>query len=111
MGYLSAVFGRFSLKNVVFVTPGMSGSYVLPFVFSDHPKLKVSGLVTVSPGNLDMFVSSLFNFSDYVDHFTDDQYRNLEIPTLVFYGEYDGEGEINARTLKKIPGKLTHFGW
>jgi len=87
--YLNTLLGRFGLKDVVLVAPGFSGSYVLPYIFSDH-RQNVRGLVTVSP--------------DYVDHYTDDDYRNLNIPTLVFYGEYDGEGEINARRLRKIPG-------
>lgn len=88
--YLSALFARFGISNVVLVTPGFSGSYVLPYVFSEHPHITISGLVLVSPDN--------------VENYTDEQYRTLEIPTLVFYGEYDGEGEINARKLRKIPG-------
>lgn len=104
---MTAVFARFSLKSVVLVTPGMSGSYILPFVFTEHPKLEISGLVTVSPGSFSQILLVSNSFSDYVDHFTDDQYKSLEVPTLVFYGEYDGEGEINARTLKKIPGNPT----
>ena len=47
--YLNTLLGRFGLKDVVLVTPGFSGSYVLPYIFSEH-RQNVRGLVTVSPG-------------------------------------------------------------
>ena len=46
-------------------------------------------------------------FKDSVGMYTDQNFKGLDIPTLVFYGEYDSTAEIDSRTLRKIKGSLS----
>ena len=37
-------------------------------------------------------------------NYTEKEFKSLSVPTLIFYGEYDSNGEVDSRTLRKIGG-------
>ncbi|XP_064616883.1 protein ABHD14A-like [Liolophura sinensis] len=65
---------EFGLNWPVLVTPSMSGSYALPFVFRAEPP-HITALVTLAPV--------------FTAEFSRQQYKNFMIPTLAIYGEND----------------------
>ena len=80
----------------------------MPYIFDYNGHLRqtknLAGLVTISPGNDLIFNHHLKMFSDSVGMYTDQDFKGLDLPTLIFYGEYDSTAEIDSRTLRKIKG-------
>ena len=37
-------------------------------------------------------------------NYTEKEFKSLSVPTLIFCGEYDSNGEVDSRTLRKIGG-------
>ena len=42
--------------------------------------------------------------TENVRNYTEKEFKSLSVPTLIFYGEYDSNGEVDSRTLRKIGG-------
>ena len=124
------------MGNYVLVVPGFSGQYVLPFIFSQDPQIdtghNLSGLITISPGTfsfkvathrffsetplgivstvlVNRFQAKMNSLKENVRNYTEKEFKSLSVPTLIFYGEYDSNGEVDSRTLRKIGGIYLFF--
>ncbi|XP_076436827.1 putative protein-lysine deacylase ABHD14B [Babylonia areolata] len=78
-------------ERMVVVSPSMSGSFSLPYLFSDAKSAvqKAAGFVPVAPASTDKFVNS---------------YPESQLPTLVVYGAKDKSlGESSKENLQKLP--------
>lgn len=87
--FLSALIVVLNTSPVV-VSPSMSGSFSLPYLFSDGaPATRhAQGLVAIAP--------------IHADHF-DKNYKQDSLPTLIVYGENDPAGKISGEHLKALP--------
>jgi len=91
--YLNSVLDQFPRlgSGFILVSPSMSGSLALPYLFSENESL--IGFVAVAP----------VGASEYAN-----QYANIKIPALIYYGEKDlGLGKRGAEFLSKIPNSKT----
>ena len=48
--FLERMTSIFQLSNIVFVTPGYSGEFVLPFMFTSERQFRMAAWVSISPG-------------------------------------------------------------
>jgi len=48
--FLERLMNIFQLNDIVFVTPGISGEYVIPFIFESQRALRMAAWVPISPG-------------------------------------------------------------
>lgn len=85
--FLQRVFAALALGPAVVISPSLSGSYSLPFLF-EHPDL-VKAYVPVAPICTDKFTAA--------------QYASIKTPTLIVYGDQDLQlGEISLSNLKNL---------
>lgn len=49
--FIERLMNIFQLENIVFVTPGISGEYVIPFIFESQRSFRMAAWVPISPGN------------------------------------------------------------
>ncbi|GAB6028560.1 Protein abhd14b [Chamberlinius hualienensis] len=85
--FLNEALELLHVKNPVFISPSMSGSFSLPFIFQFKDILV--GYIPVAP--------------IFTEKFTDEQYQSVNIPTLIIYGELDEQlGEISTTNLSKF---------
>lgn len=97
--FISLVMEGFNMKNVVLISPSMSGMYAIPYMFSHHlnnRKNRLIGWVPVAPGG--------------VTSHTQMEYENLKIPNvLVTFGENDVHGKrYSWKYLAKIPNSKVY---
>ncbi|XP_041810744.1 protein ABHD14B [Chelmon rostratus] len=86
-GFLKEVCEQLNLSSVVLISPSLSGSYSLPFLFQ-HQAL-VRAYIPVAP------ICS--------DKFTAEQYQSVKVPTLIVYGDQDTElGELSLSNLRNL---------
>ncbi|XP_026580931.1 protein ABHD14A-like [Pseudonaja textilis] len=88
ISFLEQVFKDLGLQKPILISSSMSGRYSIPFLFSSGEQLK--GFVSIAPvGTKD---------------FTAQQYQQLEIPTLIIYGQRDTDlGVQSLQNLQQIP--------
>ncbi|XP_029455372.1 protein ABHD14B-like [Rhinatrema bivittatum] len=85
--FLQRVFTALELGPTVVISPSLSGSYSLPFLFQ-HTEL-VKAYVPVAP--------------ICTEKFTPVQYAGIKTPTLIVYGDQDEQlGEISLNNLKNL---------
>lgn len=92
--FINLVMEGFNMKNVVLISPSMSGMYAIPYMFSHHlsnRKNRLVGWVPVAPGG--------------VTSHSIGEYENLKVPNvLVTFGENDVHGKrYSWKYLAKIP--------
>ncbi|XP_058026034.1 protein ABHD14A-like isoform X2 [Ahaetulla prasina] len=88
VSFLEQVFKELGLQKPILISSSMSGRYSIPFLFSSGEQLK--GFVSIAPvGTKD---------------FTAQQYQQVEIPTLILYGQRDTDlGIQSLQSLQQIP--------
>ncbi|KAL4218812.1 Protein abhd14b [Mactra antiquata] len=92
--FLEAVIRELKLNAPVIVSPSMSGSYSLPYLFKDtkHVLSRCRGYIPVAPV--------------YTENYTAKQYASLQVPALVIYGEKDVTiGKVSLNNFKNLPKK------
>ncbi|XP_048775728.1 putative protein-lysine deacylase ABHD14B [Ostrea edulis] len=90
--FLEKLISTLKLKSPVIISPSMSGSYSLPYLFKDPSAVKQRsrGFVPVAPV--------------HTKEFTPEQYKNLPIPSAIVYGENDQTiGPVSTKNLKNLP--------
>ncbi|GFN88254.1 abhydrolase domain-containing protein 14a [Plakobranchus ocellatus] len=88
--FLTAFITAMGMKKVVIVSPSMSGSYSLPYLFKE-PKSSTEravGYVPVAPVKTGEFRQ---------------QYADSQLPTLIVYGTKDRRGDTTTRDLMLLP--------
>ena len=94
--FLNEVIEKLHIERPVIVSPSMSGSYSLPFIFQGEKGRNLRGYVPVAPVG--------------TEKYTKDYYENLELPTLIVYGENDGGlGLSSLERLRNIRGCIIHM--
>ncbi|XP_077985484.1 putative protein-lysine deacylase ABHD14B [Glandiceps talaboti] len=89
--FLENVMKELNLNRPVLISPSMSGEYSLPLVLH-RPEL-VRAFVAVAPVG--------------TDKFSDDEYKNCQVPTLIVYGDQDtGIGLESLKHLENLPHKV-----
>lgn len=92
VAYLEAVIAGLKLETPVIVSPSMSGGFALPYLFKEPGNVlkRARGFVAVAP------VAT--------DNYTAEEYKSLQIPTLIIYGEKDKNiGATALKNLKNLP--------
>lgn len=94
--FLNEIIEKLHIERPVIVSPSMSGSYSLPFIFQGEKGRNLRGYVPVAPVG--------------TDKYTKDNYENLELPTLIVYGEKDETlGLSSLQRLRNIRGSKIHM--
>ncbi|KAJ7370945.1 Protein abhd14a [Desmophyllum pertusum] len=94
--FLNKFTEKLQITRPVIVSPSMSGSYALPFIFQGDQGRNLRGFVPVAPVGTDQHSES--------------DYKNLQLPTLIVYGENDATlGVSSLRRLRNIPGSVIHM--
>lgn len=93
---LATIIGKLKIERPVIVSPSMSGSYSLPYIFDGGDGRNLRGFVPVAP----------VGTGDY----TKEDYESIHFPTLIVLGENDQTiGKSSLRNLAKIPGCEIHM--
>ncbi|XP_059925706.1 protein ABHD14B [Gadus macrocephalus] len=86
-GFLKQVCEKLGLHSVVVISPSLSGMYSLPFVMGHQPAIRA--YIPVAP--------------ICTDKFSAEQYRAVQIPTLIVYGDKDEQlGELSLGNLSQL---------
>lgn len=94
--FLNKIIEKLKIERPVIVSPSMSGSYSLPYIFQGNQGRNLRGFVPVAPVG--------------TGGYTEEDYKNLDLPSLVVYGENDETlGLSSLRNLRNIPGSLIHM--
>lgn len=94
--FLKKFIEKLKIDRPVLVSPSMSGSYALPFIFLGDQGKHLRGYVPVAPVGTDKYEES--------------DYKSLQLPTLIFYGENDSTlGVSSLRRLRNIPDSVIHM--
>ncbi|XP_051873664.1 protein ABHD14B [Pristis pectinata] len=92
--FLLNVLKGLELGPVVIISPSLSGMYSLPFLFSHNDMVK--GFIPVAP--------------ICTEKFSTEQYRNVQIPTLIVYGSEDKPmGEASFNNLRHLSNHKVHI--
>ncbi|KAK3088851.1 hypothetical protein FSP39_024587 [Pinctada imbricata] len=96
--FLEDVIKELKIRAPVIISPSMSGSFSLPYLFHmapDKVKERMSGFVPVAP------IST--------EDFTPEQYKQITIPVAIVYGENDKTiGPESVKNLSNFPSKELH---
>ena len=93
--FLNNFMEKLKIERPVIISPSMSGSYALPFIFQGDQGRNLRGYVPVAPVG--------------TDKYSEDDYKSLQLPTLIVYGENDSTlGVSSLRRLRNIPGSVIH---
>lgn len=93
---LATIIGKMKIEHPVIVSPSMSGSYSLPYIFDGAGGKNLRGFVPVAP----------VGTADY----TREDYGSIRFPTLIVIGENDQTiGKTSLQNLAKIPGCDIHM--
>eukprot|EP00056_Hartaetosiga_gracilis_P006753 m.100284 g.100284 ORF g.100284 m.100284 type:complete len:279 (-) comp12550_c0_seq6:2020-2856(-) len=90
--FLKILFESIGAKNVVLVSPSMSGVYSIPLVMEKDVHSFLSGYIPIAPSAVDIY--------------DEKDYESLHLPSLVVYGTKDTAGAIRSETLQKIIGAV-----
>lgn len=94
--FLNKITKKLEIERPVIVSPSMSGSYSLPFIFQGDQGRNLRGFVPVAPVG--------------TEKYSEEDYKNLDLPTLIVYGENDETlGLSSLRRLRNIPGSVIHM--
>ena len=94
--FLNKFMEKLKIDRPVLVSPSMSGSYALPFIFQGDQGKRLRGYVPVAPVGTDKYGES--------------DYKNLQLPSLIVYGENDASlGVSSLRRLRNIPDSVIHM--
>ncbi|XP_029946843.1 putative protein-lysine deacylase ABHD14B [Salarias fasciatus] len=86
-GFLKEVCEQLRLSPAVVISPSLSGMYSLPFLHQ-HPAL-LRAYVPIAP--------------ICTDKFTAEQYRSVQVPSLIVYGDQDTQlGDVSLRNLSNL---------
>lgn len=86
--FLNEAIHALQLDSAVVISPSMSGSFSLPYLFQFPGKM--GGYAPVAP--------------IFTDKYTKQQYETVQTPTVIIYGELDEQlGDISTNNLKNIP--------
>ncbi|XP_027002973.1 protein ABHD14B [Tachysurus fulvidraco] len=86
--FLKQVCDGLNTGPVVVISPSLSGMYSLPFLFQHSEQLKA--YIPVAPICTDKFQA--------------EQYKAIQVPTLIVYGDQDTQlGELSLNNLKNLP--------
>ncbi|KAG7326631.1 hypothetical protein KOW79_010032 [Hemibagrus wyckioides] len=86
--FLKQVCDGLNTGPVVVISPSLSGMYSLPFLFQHSEQLKA--YIPVAPICTDKFKA--------------EQYKAVQVPTLIVYGDQDTQlGEVSLNNLKNLP--------
>ena len=95
-GFINKVMEKLKIQRPVIVSPSMSGSYSLPFIFQGVEGRNLRGFVPVAPVG--------------TGSYTKEDYQSIRFPTLIVYGEDDQTiGPISLRNLSDIPSSEIHM--
>lgn len=86
--FLAELLKKLNLEKPVVVAPSMSGSYAIPFVMNKEHSRELRGFIPVAPGAVANYEADL---------------KELDLPTLIVYGEKDKGFEQYADKMKEIP--------
>lgn len=93
--FLNKFVEKLKIERPVLISPSMSGSYALPFIFQGDQGRNLRGYVPVAPVG--------------TENYSEDDYKSLELPTLIVYGEKDSTlGVSSLRRLRNIPESVIH---
>ena len=94
--FLNKVIEKLQIERPVIISPSMSGSYSLPFIFQGDQGRNLRGFVPVAPVG--------------TEKYTEEEYKKLDLPALIVYGENDETlGLSSLRRLRNIPGSVIHM--
>lgn len=96
--FLEKLITALDLRTPVIVSPSMSGSYSLPFLFTDPANVlkRSAGFVPITPVQ--------------TSSYTQEKYKSLNIPTAIVYGENDKSlGPESTTNLKNLPDHEVHM--
>ncbi|KAG9276904.1 protein ABHD14B [Astyanax mexicanus] len=86
--FLKQVCEGLGTGPVVVISPSLSGMYSLPFLLQHTHQLKA--YIPVAP--------------ICTNKFTAEQYRDVQVPTLIVYGDQDTQlGEVSLKNLSNLP--------
>lgn len=89
-GFLKEVCEQLKLSPVVVISPSLSGMYSLPFLHQHQAMLRA--YVPVAP--------------ICTDKFTAEQYRGVQVPSLIVYGDQDTQlGDVSFRNLSNLANR------
>ena len=93
--FLNKFMEKLKIERPVLISPSMSGSYALPFIFQGDKGRNLRGYIPVAPVG--------------TDKYSEDDYKSLQLPTLIVYGENDSAlGVSSLRRLRNIPESVIH---
>eukprot|EP00105_Crassostrea_gigas_P005391 XP_011418975.1 PREDICTED: protein ABHD14A [Crassostrea gigas] len=90
--FLEKLITALDLRTPVIVSPSMSGSYSLPFLFMDPANVskRSAGFIPIAPVQ--------------TESYSQEKYKSLNIPTAIVYGENDRSvGPVSTTNLKNLP--------
>ena len=87
--FLSNLIKELGLERPVVVAPSMSGSYALPFVMNEEHAKELRGFIPVAPGAAAQY---------------SEKFKELDLPTLIVYGEKDTGFQPLVAKMNDIPG-------
>ncbi|NXH20163.1 ABHEA protein, partial [Bucco capensis] len=88
VAFLDNVLQKLGMRRPVLISPSMSGRFALPFLLARGDQL--AGFVPVAP------VST--------KGYTAEQYRRVQTPTLILYGDHDASlGPQALQSLQHLP--------
>ncbi|KAL9955377.1 hypothetical protein ACROYT_G036688 [Oculina patagonica] len=94
--FLNKFMEKLKIERPVIVSPSMSGSYSLPFIFQGDQGRNLRGFVPVAPVGTNTYSES--------------DYKSLQLPTLIVCGENDAKiGVSSLRNLRNIPESVIHM--
>lgn len=96
--FLEKLITALDLTAPVIVSPSMSGSYSLPYLFMDPANIskRSAGFVPIAPVQ--------------TSSYTPEKYKSLNIPTAIVYGENDKSiGPESTTNLKNFPDHELHM--
>jgi abhydrolase domain-containing protein 14 len=92
--FLKDLVAAFGMKQVIVVSPSMSGRFSVPYLMRNEPELV--GYVAVAPG--------------YTETFKNTEYQSIKTPTLIIIGEKDtGLGFTAIEHLSNLAAQRKHM--
>ncbi|XP_020854579.1 protein ABHD14A [Phascolarctos cinereus] len=89
---LDHILRELEVKNLVLVSPSLSGLYSLPFLMRAHQQL--CGFVPIAP--------------TFTENYTQKQFSAIKTPTLIIYGALDkGLAQESLQKLRYLPNHST----
>ena len=88
--WLRKLIDALKLTNLVIISPSMSGRMALPYIIKSKKQQKsIRGFVPIAPVGTNRFQAN--------------EYKQIEIPTLIVHGENDTKFQSAFEKLQQIP--------